>query len=163
MTHLTEADRIHGVALSKIREMENLSDEKIREGKPVIHLEIGEPDFPTPERIVDAARRALEDGNTHYAPTSGTPSLREAIADNYFARFGIRYDPESEVLVTQGVTQGLYLASMTFLNPGDEVLMPDPGYLCYSADTRIAQAKPVPFKLNEADAIRSLPGRSMPL
>lgn len=83
MTHLTEAERIHGVALSKIREMENLSDEKIKEGKPVIHLEIGEPDFPTPRHIIEAAKATLEAGNTHYAPTSGIPSLHQAIADDY--------------------------------------------------------------------------------
>jgi aminotransferase len=158
MTHLTEADRIYGIALSKIREMENLSDEKMREGKPVIHLEIGEPDFPTPRHISEAARKALEEGETHYAPTSGTPSLRQSVSDNYCRRFGIRYDPDSEVLITQGVTQGLYLVSMTFLNSGDEVLIPDPGYLCYSADTRVAQAKPLPFKLNETDGYQIVPG-----
>ncbi len=158
MTHLTEADRIHGVALSKIREMENLSDQKIKEGRPVIHLEIGEPDFPTPRHIVEAGKKALEEGETHYAPTSGIPALHKAIADDYEKRFGVHYDPDGEVLVTQGVTQGLYLVAMTFLNPGDEVLVPDPGYLCYYADTKIASAKIVPFRLDEQHEYQVIPG-----
>lgn len=163
MTHLTEAERISGIALSKIREMENLSDEKIREGKPVIHLEIGEPDFPTPKHILAAAKKALEAGDTHYAPTSGIPSLKEAVAGDYERRFGVTYDPESEVLITQGVTQGLYLTAMTFLNPSDEVLVPDPGYLCYYADTQIARAKVVPFKLDEQHEYQVIPGSLDPL
>lgn len=108
--------------LARAREMEAA-------GRRVIHMEIGEPDFPTPDPIVAAGRRALEGGMTRYTPARGLPELREAIAGHYSRRFGVGVDPE-RVLVTPGASGGLQLLLAGLLDPGDEVLMPDPGYPC---------------------------------
>lgn len=158
MAHFKEADRIYGVPLSKIREMADLSRKKMEEGKPVIHLEIGEPDFDTPKHIDEAAVKALEEGKTHYGPIVGTMKLREAIAADYKKRYGLEYSPEDEVIVTHGVTHGIFLSMMCFLNPGDEILVPDPGYLCYTAVPQICQAKYVPYGLDTEHKYQIIPG-----
>src|SRR5258707_9550013 len=88
----------------------------------VISLGIGEPDFVTPNRVVDAGVESLRRGETHYTSNSGTLELRQGISD-YLARlYGIHYDPEHEVLVTVGVSEALYLAMTAIVNPGDEVI-----------------------------------------
>ena len=95
-----------------------------------IHLEVGEPDFPTPEHVVEAAHEAARTGLTRYAPNAGLPVLREALADKVARRNGYRARPE-QVVVTQGGIQALYLALRALLEPGDEVLLPDPAWPNY--------------------------------
>lgn len=99
-------------------------------GRRIFHLEIGEPDFPTPEPVVEAARRALEAGYTHYTPAAGLPALREAIAAYYGRRYGVSVDP-ARVLVTPGASGALQLAILALLDPGDAVMIADPSYPCY--------------------------------
>ena len=98
-------------------------------GHDVIHLEVGEPDFATPEPIVAAGQKALAAGQTHYSPAAGLPALREAIADHYARHFGADVDPR-RILVTPGASGALLLASQLLVGPGDRVLMADPNYPC---------------------------------
>ncbi len=98
-------------------------------GRSIVHLEIGEPDFPTPAPIVAAGQRALAAGHTQYTPARGLPQLRQAIADFYGERFGIDLDPE-RILLTPGASGGLQLLLMALFDPGEAVLLPEPGYPC---------------------------------
>ena len=97
------------------------------QGRDIVHMEIGEPDFPTPRAVCDAGIRALEHGELFYTPALGIPELREAIARFYQTRYGVTLDP-SRVVITTGSSGALLLAIATLVNPGDQVLMADPGY-----------------------------------
>ena len=99
------------------------------QGKRMIHLSVGEPDFTAPEPVIEAATRALRDGRTGYTLAPGLPALRERIAQHYAQAHGVTLDP-SRVFVTAGASGALTLASLLLFNPGDEVLMPDPSYPC---------------------------------
>ncbi len=99
------------------------------EGVDVVHLEIGEPDFPTAAPVLAAGQRALAEGQTRYTPALGLPALRRAIADDYRERFGVAVAPES-VLVTPGASGALHLVLAVLVDPGDQVLMADPTYPC---------------------------------
>ena len=99
------------------------------QGKDIVHMEIGEPDFVTPQPILDAARRAIDAGHTHYTPAVGLAALREAISQHYQGEHGISVAPE-RIIVTPGASGALLLTMGVLVNPGDEVLMADPGYPC---------------------------------
>jgi aspartate aminotransferase len=109
--------------VSRIREIMELA----WKDPEAIHLEVGEPDFPTPEHVVEAAHEAALAGHTRYAPNAGLPELREALADKVVRRNGYEARPE-QVVVTQGGIQALYLVLLALLEPGDEVLLPDPAW-----------------------------------
>ncbi len=109
----------------------------------VISLGIGEPDFTTPRPIIDAGVRALQAGETHYTSNHGIMPLREAIADHIEERYGVRYDPVNEIVVTVGVSEALYLTSTALLDPGDEVIIPTPCFVSYQAEVAMAGGKPV--------------------
>lgn len=111
------------------------------EGRSIIHLEIGEPDFSTPAPIVEAGIEALRLGRTHYTPALGLPELRQAIARYYAERHDIVI-PASRVAVTTGASGGLLLAMAALFNPGDEVLLTDPGYPCNRHFARLVEAAP---------------------
>ena len=100
------------------------------QGRSIVHLQIGEPDFDTPVHVREAAKRALDAGETHYAPYAGIPALREAIACDVSARKGFAADP-SQVFVTVGGKGVMVYAILGLVDPGDEVLVPDPGYPNY--------------------------------
>jgi aminotransferase len=108
-----------------------------------ISLGVGEPDYVTPWHIREAAIYAMEKGYTMYTSNSGTPQLREALAEHLAKRYGPVYDPARELLITVGVSEALDLAMRAILNPGDEVIMPDPCYVSYSACVALAGGKPV--------------------
>ncbi len=95
-------------------------------GVKVIHFEIGRPDFDTPAHIKEAAKKALDQGLVHYTPNAGMPALREALAAPMAEQKGIRYDPEKEIMVAAGGQEAIYVALTSILDPGDEVLVPDP-------------------------------------
>ncbi len=99
------------------------------QGKRMIHLSVGEPDFTAPEPVVEAATRALRDGRTGYTLAPGLPALRECVAQHYAQVHGVQIDP-ARVFITAGASGALTLASLLLFNPGDEVLMPDPSYPC---------------------------------
>ncbi len=109
-------------------------------GKRVISFGIGQPDFPTPTHIREAAKKALDEGFTGYTETAGIPELREAIAE-YLSRYG-RVDPE-EVVVTTGAKTAIFIGLAAYLRPGDEVIIPEPSYYAYSQIAKFMGAKPV--------------------
>lgn len=111
-------------------------------GRDVVHLEVGEPDFATPEPIVEAGLRALRDGHTHYTASLGLPALREAIAGYYATRHGVEVTP-GRVAVTPGASGALLLAMAALFDPGDEVLLADPGYPCNRHFARLVEARGV--------------------
>jgi len=119
------------------------------QGKSVIHLEIGEPDFPTPPHIVEAAKKALDEGWTHYGPTQGFPDLREAIAAYVSSSRGIRVGAE-HVSIVPGGKPIIFFPMLALLEPGDEVIYPNPGFPIYESMIRFLGATPVPMPLEEA-------------
>ena len=98
------------------------------QGRDIVHMEIGEPDFPTPRPVCEAGIEALQQGELFYTPALGNPALREAIAGFYKARYGVAVAP-SRIVVTTGSSGALLLAIAALVNPGDRVLMADPGYI----------------------------------
>ncbi len=118
------------------------------QGRSVVHLEIGEPDFPTPVHIVEAAKKALDEGWTHYGPTQGYPDLREAIARHISRSRGIQVGPE-HVSVVPGGKPIIFFPMLALLEPGDEVIYPNPGFPIYESMIRFLGATPVPMPLEE--------------
>ena len=118
------------------------------QGRSVIHLEIGEPDFDTPEHIVAAAIEALRSGDTHYTPSAGLPELRAAIAEEVSRTRGIPVDPD-QVVVTPGGKPIMFFTILALAEEGGEVIYPDPGFPIYESVIRFAGATPVPLPLRE--------------
>ena len=110
------------------------------EGRDIVHMEIGEPDFPTPAPIIEAGQRALAEGRTHYTPAAGLPELREAIAGFYASRYGVNVSP-SRIIVTPGASGALQLVLAVLVNPGAQVLMADPGYPCNRHFVRLVEGE----------------------
>jgi aminotransferase len=111
--------------------------------KDVISLGIGEPDFVTPSIILEAGIRSLERGETHYTSNSGTLELRQELSGHLQRLYGVRYDPETELLITVGVSEALYLALTAIVDPGDEVIVPEPCFVAYTAEVVFAGGRPV--------------------
>lgn len=109
----------------------------------VISLGIGEPDFTTPEPILQAGIRSLQEGETHYTSNWGKIELRRAIADNLKKLYGVSYNPENEIIATVGVSEALYLTMVAILDPGDEVIIPTPCFVSYQAEVLLAGGVPV--------------------
>ena len=101
-------------------------------GNPVVQLQVGDPDFATPPAVLEAAFTAMQNGLTHYAPSRGYPDLRSAAASRLNFDNGLSYDPETEILATHGGIHAYYLAMQSILNPGDEVLIPDPSWATHA-------------------------------
>ncbi|HET7746425.1 MAG TPA: pyridoxal phosphate-dependent aminotransferase [Vicinamibacteria bacterium] len=118
------------------------------QGREIVHLEIGEPDFDTPGHITDAAIHALKGGATHYGPAAGLPELREAIAEDSTRRRGARATPEM-VVVTPGGKPIMFFVIMALVDEGDEVLYPNPGFPIYESMIRYIGGVPVPVRLLE--------------
>ncbi len=122
-------------------------------GRNIIHLEVGEPDFDTPANVRDAAKAAIDAGMTHYAPFPGIPELRNAIADDFSARRGMAVDPD-RVFVTVGGKGVMYYTILALVEPGDEVIVPDPGYPIYASVTSFVGGKPVPIPIRQEHDFR---------
>jgi len=120
----------------------------------VISLGIGEPDFVTPPPILQAGLRSIERGDTHYTSNSGTIELRTAVADHLRLRYGVEYDARSEVLITVGVSEALYLALTAVLDPGDEVIVPTPCVVAYQPEVVFAGGTPIPLPTRVEDAFQ---------
>jgi aspartate aminotransferase len=119
-----------------------------KQGKDVVHLEIGEPDFDTPRNIKDAAVKAINSGYTHYVPSAGIPELRQAIAEYISKTRNLEVSPE-EVVVTPGGKPVMFFSILALVNPGDEVLYPNPGFPIYESLINFVNAKPVSIPLEE--------------
>ena len=133
------AQRVAGLKPSGIRKFFDI----VATMKDVISLGIGEPDFTTPEPIIQAGIRSLQSGETHYTSNAGLLELRQAIAGRLESLYQIAYDPASELIVTVGVSEALYLAMTAILDPGDEVIIPTPCFVAYQAEVILAGGTPV--------------------
>lgn len=128
--------------------------EKASKIPDMVRFEVGEPDFDTPRYISEEAKRAIDSGFTHYTSSSGIPALREAIATKLKAENSMEVEPKSEVLVTPGAGSAVYLSIMCTINPGDEVLVPDPAWPHYDACVRMAGGKVVRYGVGEETGFR---------
>jgi aspartate/methionine/tyrosine aminotransferase len=118
------------------------------QGRKIVHLEIGQPDFDTFENISEAGRQAIAEGKTRYTPPSGMPALRAAIAEAAGAQRGVHFLPE-QVVVAPGTKPNMFYSTLALVGPGDEVLYPDPGFPTYKAMIGVAGGTPVPVPLQE--------------
>jgi aspartate/methionine/tyrosine aminotransferase len=133
---MSDIQPFHVMALlARTRELE-------AQGRSIIHMEIGEPDFPTPQPIIAAGMSALQQGDIHYTPALGLPQLRDAIAAFYLERYGLRISP-TRIIITPGASGALLLALGILINPGEKVLMSDPGYPCNRHLVRFIESLPI--------------------
>ena len=145
---MTVASRMHNLGTETAFEVLSKARALEAQGKNIVHLEIGEPDFDTPRHIVEAGMNALRDGFTHYGPTPGLPELREAIARNSREVRGINTDP-AHVVVTPGAKPIMFYVILALAEPGVEVIYPNPGFPIYESMIRFCGATPVPMQLLE--------------
>ena len=157
-----QAHRLDNLHVSGTRVVFSKCAELAAQNIPVTALTLGEPDFSTPQYIVDACKRSLDAGQTRYTDGSGILELKEAVCEKLARENGLHYTP-AEISVTTGVAQGMFVALLSTLNPGDEVLVPDPVYLTYSEIPNIAGAVIKKYNLLEEndyqvqiDEVRSL-------
>ena len=144
---MKESHRTSLIKSSAIRRMLELSMGM----EDIVHLEQGEPDFTTPNHILEAAVEAMRKGFTHYTEINGTLELRQAIAEKLERENGIEADPEKEITVTSGSQEAMFITALGILNPGDEALILDPYYPAYFEDTLLAEAVPVTVPLKEEE------------
>jgi len=137
------SERVSCLETSPIRKLIDL----VGKIPDVVGLHAGEPDFDTPEHVKEAAKRALDEGLTHYTYTAGLPELREAIAEKLWRDNHVKADPETEITVTVGGFAAIFCALQAVLNPGDEVVIPEPVWPSYSGLVRLAGGKPVLLRL----------------
>lgn len=123
------------------------------EGRTIVHLEIGEPDFPTPPNIVAAAEKAIKDGFTHYTPAGGLMPVRQAVADWIRRTYEVEVSPQQVVMVP-GSKNVILFTALALVDQGDEVIVPDPGYAIYESTVRLAGGKPVSIPLREQNQFR---------
>jgi len=142
------AERMNRIGVESAFEVLVRARELERQGRHVIHLEIGEPDFPTPAHIIAAAKQALDEGYTHYGPTQGMPELRESIARYVSRTRGIRVGPE-HVSVVPGGKPIIFFPILALIEQGDEVIYPNPGFPIYESMIRFSGGVPVPIPLVE--------------
>lgn len=144
------AKRLKDIKPSGIRRFFALAQEM----QGTLNLSVGEPDFSPPQHVLEAGCEAAKNGKTHYAPTNGIPELREALVQKAYRDYGLNYDPNSEVLVTVGGTEAIFLAMMGLINPGDEVLIPNPGFVLYEPCVTLTGAVPISVPLLEKNEFR---------
>jgi len=144
---------MQGIRAEAAFQMLGRANELERQGRSIIHLEIGEPDFDTPEPVVRAAIDWLRKGATHYSPTPGVWDLRVAIANHLSSKHPVRIDP-ANVIVTPGAKMMIFSIIHSIVDPGDEVIYPAPAYPAYEAAIRMAGAAPVPVRLEESKQFR---------
>ena len=134
--------KIEEMKPSGIREFFNYASER----PDIISLGVGEPDFLTPSRVIESAKKSLDDGKTFYTSNQGLPSLRKQISSYLSSRFNVSYSPE-EMILTAGSSQGILAALLALINPGDEVIVTEPTYVCYIPDIEMCGGKAVVIPL----------------
>lgn len=144
---------------SGIRAVFDRAKEIEQAGHPVLHLEIGRPDWKMPPGIVEEAKRALDDGFVHYIANRGLLELRAAIAEDIFLTTSRKFNPETELIVTSGVSEAWSMCGLALLGSGDEVIIPQPAWSHYQAVVELAGATPVPLSLSAADGFLIDPGQ----
>src|SRR5437660_8297286 len=142
------AERMSRLGTETAFEVLNRARTLERQGKEIIHLEIGEPDFDTPQNIVNSGIDALRAGWTHYGPAAGLPNLREAIAEEVSRSRGVEVNPE-EVVVVPGGKPIIFFSILALVGEGDEVIYPNPGFPIYESMIRYVGGRAVPIRLRE--------------
>ena len=148
------ADRIRNVPFSPVRKVMERANAIGALGNKMVFFQIGEPDFTTPQPIVNATVAALQQNRTHYAPNRGVLALRAAISRDIASKTGITYDPETEILVTVGGAEALNNAVMAFINPGDEVIVFTPAFMNYASLVEMAGGTLVPIPLRKENQLQ---------
>ncbi len=147
------AKRVKEIPFSGIRKFFEL----VQKSRDIVSLGVGEPDFPTPEPLKDAGIRAIENDNTSYTSNYGLLELRQKISEKLKKKNKINRNPENEILITTGVSEALDLAVRAILNPGEEVLVPEPSYVSYKPNIWFAHGNPVPVPTREENEFRPDP------
>ncbi len=150
------ASRLKEITSFIVMDVLERAHEMERQGVHIIHLEVGEPDFDTPEPIKRAACRALDSGHTHYTHSMGMVELREAICEHYYATYGVSVDPD-RVVVTSGTSPAMFSLFAVLLEPGDEVIISDPHYACYPNFIKFMGGVPARVTVYEEDAFQFRP------
>ncbi len=132
-----------------------------KEGKSVIHLEVGEPDFDVPECVLQASEIAMKQGKTHYTHSLGDLELRQEICNNYFKNYGVGVSPD-QVIVTSGTSPAILMVLLALCNPNDEIILSDPGYACYPNFISLSGAKMVKVPVFEEDGFQYRPENICP-
>ena len=145
ISHFKPAERLKSIKPSGIRRFFAAAQEM----RDAINLSVGEPDFTPPKEALEAGWRAMREGMTHYAPTNGIRELREALALKASHDYGLDYDPDSEIIVTAGGTEAIFLALAGLVNPGEEVLIPNPGFVAYEPLVLLVGGVPISVPLLE--------------
>ena len=143
------AKRMDIIPFQRIRRIVEEVTRRESLGEKIIHLEIGRPDFDTPSHIKEAAIAAISEGKVHYTSNYGIPELRNLISEKFKQDNGLSYDPLDEIIVTIGATEGIFLSMMALLDPGDEVLIPNPSFPCYAQCANMIEALPVMVPLSQ--------------
>ncbi len=150
------AERCSGIKPFYVMEILERAKEMEKSGLDVIHLEIGEPDFDTPQCVKEAANEAMQVGRTHYTQSLGIPELRQAISRHYQKTYQVQVDP-GRILVTSGTSPAMFLLFSTLLHPGDGVILPDPHYACYPSFICFAGGKQVKIPTSREDGFQLSP------
>lgn len=151
------ADRISRLGTETAFEVVAMAKEMEKKGTDIIHFELGEPDFETPEHIKNEGIKALKAGFTHYTPAPGILELREAIAEHLGQKFEADIDPNNEIVVMPGAKPGLFMGILSTINSGDEVIMPNPSFPIYESVVRLVNGVPIPIQLKEENNFRLNP------
>ena len=150
------ADRVKHIKPFIVMDVLERAAELEREGKLIVHLEVGEPDFNVPEVVLEAVQQALAEGRSHYTHSLGDPELRETIVNKYEQEYNVRISA-GQIIVTSGSSPAILLVLGVLCNPGDEVIISDPGYACYPNFIRFLGAKAVKVPVLEEDGYQYRP------
>ena len=153
---MKQADRMQWIQPFHVMALLARARELEAAGRSIIHMEIGEPDFVTPQPVIDAGIRALQNGYTHYTPAVGMLPLRQRIADFYLQRYGVTVDAQ-RIVITPGASAALQLILAVLVNPGDRVLMADPGYPCNRNFVYLLNGQPLGIPVSAASAYQPTP------
>ncbi|MBN1382837.1 MAG: pyridoxal phosphate-dependent aminotransferase [Deltaproteobacteria bacterium] len=155
-------DRANSISSFIVMDVLEKAQDMERKGERVIHLEVGEPDFDTPECIKEACTKAIKDGKTHYTHSLGLMELREAICEHYFDKYGVTVSPD-RVIITSGTSPAMLLIFAAIMNRGDEIIISDPHYACYPNFIRFLDGKAVCVNVYEEEGFQYTPDAIRPL
>ena len=149
----TKAQRIKPFIVMEVLERASFLE---KQGKNIIHLEVGEPDFDVPSCVLKASEMALKQGHTHYTHSLGDPELRQEICNNYLKNYNVCISPD-QIIVTSGTSPAILMVLYALCNPEDEIILSDPGYACYPNFISLSGAKMVKVPVYEEDGFQYRP------
>jgi aspartate/methionine/tyrosine aminotransferase len=150
------SDKAQNITPFIVMEVLERASELEKQGKNIIHLEVGEPDFDVPSCVLKASETAMKQGSTHYTHSLGDPELRQEICNNYMKNYGVHVSPE-QVIVTSGTSPAILMVLFALCNPDDEIILSDPGYACYPNFISLSGAKMVKVPVYEEDGFQYRP------